>query len=93
MIDNNTFKQVNNSILTDPDFLQLVYGFTNSAYFYLRPEHPDELFDKLKKRFEDYCANHRDLEGYDVCKGCPLENTRDCRIAWMNMPYNKKEDK
>ena len=43
-------------------------------------------------RFEDYCAEHADLEGYDMCKGCPLENTHDCRITWMNMTY-KKEDK
>ena len=43
-------------------------------------------------RFEDYCAEHGDLEGYDMCNGCPLENTHDCRITWMNMPY-KKENK
>lgn len=43
-------------------------------------------------RFEDYCADHADLEGYDMCKGCPLENTHDCRIVWINLPY-KKEDK
>ena len=43
-------------------------------------------------RFEDYCADHADLEGYDMCKGCPLENTHDCRIIWMNLPY-KKEDR
>lgn len=43
-------------------------------------------------RFEDYCAEHADLEGYDMCKGCPLENAHDCRIVWMNLPY-KKENK
>ena len=43
-------------------------------------------------RFDEYCAENADLEGYDMCKGCPLENTHDCRIAWMNLPY-KKEDK
>ena len=49
---------------------------------------PEEQCD----RFDDYCADHADLEGYDMCKGCPLENTHDCRIVWVNMPY-KKEDK
>ena len=41
-------------------------------------------------RFEDYHAEHTDLDGYDMCKGCPLENENDCRIAWMNLPYKKE---
>jgi len=47
-------------------------------------------------RFENYCAEHADLEGYDRCKGCPLEgemNAHDCRFIWLNMPYKKEEDK
>ncbi len=55
-------------------------------------------------RFADYCAKHApdcpdigarrpnisEQNGYDMCKGCPLENVHDCRITWMNMPYKKE---
>lgn len=44
-------------------------------------------------RFDDYCAEHADLEGYDMCKGCPLELAHECRIAWMNMPYKKEQQR
>jgi len=52
-------------------------------------------YEEQYYRFEDYHAEHTDPDAYDMCKGCPLENTYDCRIAWMNMPYKpyKKEDK
>ena len=49
---------------------------------------PEEQCD----RFEDYCAEHGDWEEYDVCVNCPLKDAHDCRIAWMNLPYKKKED-
>ena len=44
-------------------------------------------------RFEDYCAEHGDRDEYDICVSCPLKDARDCRIFWMNLPYEKKEDK
>lgn len=48
---------------------------------------PEEQY----RRFEDYHAEQADLKEDDMCKGCPLKNEPDCRIAWMNMPYKKEE--
>lgn len=48
-------------------------------------------YEEQYYRFEDYCADHADPNGSIMCKGCPLENVPDCKIAWMNLPYKKEE--
>lgn len=49
---------------------------------------PEEQYS----RFEDYHAEHGNFDAYDICESCHLNKEYDCRIAWMNMPYKKKEE-
>lgn len=48
------------------------------------------------ERFEAFCDSHWDLNNADGgCSGCPLKKIRvgsACEFAWMQMPYEGKEE-
>ena len=53
MTSKNEFDSVFKYVLTSPGFVQFIFGFEERATMFLYPEHSDDMFDELKKRFDE----------------------------------------